>query len=112
VFDPISERPSPFSLGENGMAVPLLWPGSLWIAASVDPQRLTTASLFRQPFPLRGNDAVSRLSAASCSNQKTEKAARMRGFLFSGCGGAQSTNIRAWGCDQAATGLSLINPPR
>ena len=68
-FDPISELTQPFSLRDDDVFVPLLWPGLLWIAASVDPQRLPTASLFRQLFPLCGNDAVSRLPAASCTNQ-------------------------------------------
>ena len=84
-FDPISELTQPFSLRDDDVFVPLLWPGLLWIAASVDPQRLPTASLFRQPFPLCGNDAVSRLPAASCTNQM-KNAAGWRRFSF-GCGG-------------------------
>jgi len=50
LFDPISERPLPFSLCDNAMAVPLLWPGLRLLVAggrTRDMYELVTAIRLR-----------------------------------------------------------------
>ena len=77
-FDPISERPLPFSPVDNGVAVPLLWSGS----SSRFLRSLLEALPLRSGSQCRARFATTSWSFAfsSARNIKLQKAARMGGL--------------------------------